>query len=266
MSGSPSRSPSGHKSKSGHDDKDSHKKKAHEDRPKRSGSGASGKASEPVFVPEKVVEGEAAPTPKPEPPKPDVVSKSPKTEAKASKDGTPRSPKGERKDDRLRTVSLTQQKAAEEKARQLTNQLSEQQQKELKEAFSIFDKNGDGGISNDELKIFLETLGQKPTDKEVSALMKEVDADGNGEIDFDEFLQMMIRQLNPEDKEDEIARVFAVFDPEKKGYIKEADLVAAFTSMGDLMSLKDVEEIIKAADKTADGHIDFKSLIKLLVS
>jgi len=176
-------------------------------------------------------------------------------------------PKTDRKDRAGPTTSIAEAKAAEEKEKLLTDQLSEQQVKELKEAFSIFDKNGDGGISIGELRIFLETLGQKPTDREVAALMKEVDSNGNGEIDFDEFLQMMVRLLKPEDKEEEVSKIFSVFDPKGRGYIKEDDLVAAFTTLGDdAMPFKDVREIIKATEKTPEGHIDYKSLIKLLCS
>lgn len=40
--------------------------------------------------------------------------------------------------------------------------------------------------------------------------------------------------------------------------------MAAFTTMGDVLSSKDVEEIVAAAERTAEGHIEFNSLVKLL--
>jgi len=189
---------------------------------------------------------------------------SPKSAGRADSRGTPRV---DRKDptERLRGGSMA--KMVEEKEKKLTTQLSEQQVAELKEAFSIFDKNGDGCISPDELRIFMETLGQKPTEKMVEALMREIDSDQDGEIDFDEFLQMMVSLLNPKDKEEEVSKIFSIFDPKGLGYIKEKDLIAAFTTIGDeAMPLKDVEEIIKAASRTVEGHIEFKSLMRLLVS
>ena len=60
----------------------------------------------------------------------------------------------------------------------------------VKEAFDFFDKDGSGSISTSELR---EALGGA-TGFELSAfdkLIKEVDSDGNGEIDFEEFKKMM---------------------------------------------------------------------------
>lgn len=62
---------------------------------------------------------------------------------------------------------------------------------ELREAFSIFDKDGNGMISADELKSALLNLGEKMDDVEIEAMMKAADLDGNGQIDYEEFIAMM---------------------------------------------------------------------------
>merc|ERR1711957_683611 len=63
--------------------------------------------------------------------------------------------------------------------------------KELRDAFSVFDDDSSGSISRAELKKLMKNLGQTLTDAELDAMMDEVDTDGDGEIDFSEFKSMM---------------------------------------------------------------------------
>jgi len=62
---------------------------------------------------------------------------------------------------------------------------------EIRKVFESFDKNGDGSISKDELKVALNALGQTPTEVELVSMIRDADKDFSGTIDFDEFTQMM---------------------------------------------------------------------------
>ena len=77
----------------------------------------------------------------------------------------------------------------------MADQLTEEQIAEFKEAFSLFDKDGDGVITTKELGTVMRSLGQNPTEAELADMINEVDADGNGTIDFPEFLSMMARKM-----------------------------------------------------------------------
>ena len=65
--------------------------------------------------------------------------------------------------------------------------------RELREAFKVFDADGSGSISKSEMKKLMKKLGQTLSDAELDAMMDEVDTDKNGEIDFEEFKNMMVR-------------------------------------------------------------------------
>uniref|UniRef100_A0A671NKR0 Calmodulin n=2 Tax=Sinocyclocheilus TaxID=75365 RepID=A0A671NKR0_9TELE len=70
---------------------------------------------------------------------------------------------------------------------------------EFKEAFSLFDKDGDGTITTKELGTVMRSLGQNPTEaelqdminEEVDEMIREADIDGDGQVNYEEFVQMM---------------------------------------------------------------------------
>merc|ERR1712063_66393 len=63
---------------------------------------------------------------------------------------------------------------------------------ELIEAFKVFDKDGDHKISNEELRRVMTQFGEKLSDEEVDEMIKEGDVDHDGEIDYAEFVKMMV--------------------------------------------------------------------------
>ncbi|KAK8381296.1 hypothetical protein O3P69_018406 [Scylla paramamosain] len=62
---------------------------------------------------------------------------------------------------------------------------------ELREAFRIYDKGGNGYITTDTLREILRELDNRLTEEELDGIIEEVDEDGSGTLDFDEFMDMM---------------------------------------------------------------------------
>ena len=65
------------------------------------------------------------------------------------------------------------------------------EEENLKAAFEVFDKDGNGYIDREELKDIMKQLGNNFTDQQISKMMEEADTDKDGKIDFGEFKQMM---------------------------------------------------------------------------
>lgn len=84
----------------------------------------------------------------------------------------------------------------------------------LQEAFSLFDKDGGGTISATEVKDVL-CSGQELDDDVWAKVVQEVDADGNGEIDFEEFCHMMQRMLMADEDSEEEAQSWLSMAPVK---------------------------------------------------
>ncbi|NXS47169.1 CAM2B protein, partial [Balaeniceps rex] len=156
---------------------------------------------------------------------------------------------------------------------------------EFKEAFSLFDKDGDGTITTKELGTVMRSLGQNPTEAELQDMINEVDADGeprlsphvplspcppahcpsvppptpgNGTIDFPEFLTMMARKMKDTDSEEEIREAFRVFDKDGNGYISAAELRHVMTNLGEKLTDEEVDEMIREADIDGDGQVNYE--------
>ncbi|XP_063954890.1 calmodulin-A-like [Lytechinus pictus] len=69
----------------------------------------------------------------------------------------------------------------------------EQDQEELKKAFQLFDKDGNGYISAAELKLAMTTLGEPLTDDEVAEMIANADIDQDGKINYGEFVEMIMQ-------------------------------------------------------------------------
>jgi len=77
-------------------------------------------------------------------------------------------------------------------ARFLIEEDEEQMRKELKEAFRFYDKEGEGFLTTDTLRGILLELEPSLDEAQLQDIIDEVDEDGSGTIDFDEFMNMMM--------------------------------------------------------------------------
>ena len=141
----------------------------------------------------------------------------------------------------------------------MEDQLSEEQISFFKEAFSLFDK--DGFIGCTELDCVLRSLGQYHTEAELQEIIFEINSDGNGTVDFSEFLTMMACKMKENNNNEEI------HDKEGNGFIPVAELNHAMTNLlGEKLTEEEVEEMIKEADSDGDGQVSYEDFKKIYLS
>merc|ERR1711976_505217 len=137
--------------------------------------------------------------------------------------------------------------------------LSDEQIAEFREAFQLFDKDGNGYISTKELGVVMRSLGQNPTENELMDMINEVDIDGRGTVDFPEFLNMMAKKIQNIDSGEEIREAFRVFDKNNSGTVSCSEIKFVMMALEDKIAMTEaeVDEMIREADSDGDGHITY---------
>ena len=143
------------------------------------------------------------------------------------------------------------------------NLISREMTKELRKCFILFDANGDGRLDKDELINGLKMAETRDDlEREVDRVMKIIDVDGNGFIEYEEFLRASLDKnkiLTPEN----VKIVFQLFDINKTGSISPSELKKV---MGQNANIdEDVwNKIIRDIDLNKDGVISFYEFDQML--
>lgn len=90
---------------------------------------------------------------------------------------------------------------------------------ELRDAFDLFDRDKSGAISLSELKQVLIALNFNPTEHLLRKVMKEMDSNRNGSVEFNEFVKVMGNIYQRKFTDDEMQRAFRCFDSDQSGQI-----------------------------------------------
>jgi len=145
--------------------------------------------------------------------------------------------------------------------------LSRQQLKELREAFRLFDKNNEGKIGVDELGEVMKTMGLDPSKEELQDIIDNADKNGNRKLDFDEFASFMVKKASvDDDRGEEMRAAFKIFDKNKDGFITRSELKSAMRKIGEKVSDKQVDGMVKEADLDKDGKVNYDEFVKVLVN
>ena len=82
-----------------------------------------------------------------------------------------------------------------EKNLQITPELNDLQRLDIKEAFDLFDQDGNESIDSNELRVALRALGFEPHKNEIKEFISAIDTDDSGTIDFNEFLNILVYKM-----------------------------------------------------------------------
>ena len=144
--------------------------------------------------------------------------------------------------------------------------LSKEEIAGMKEIFQAFDTDKSGTVTISELMDGLRKKGVDKAASDVADLVNNMDMDGNGELDYEEFIAATLSTAKMEN-DDNLARAFAYFDKDNSGYISREEVVKVIADFGLDGELEaDVNEFMEAADTNKDGKIDYDEFLAVMTA
>ena len=102
----------------------------------------------------------------------------------------------------------------------------------------------------------MQSLGFEAKNQTIYQMIADIDKDGNGSIDFEEFLDMMTAKMSDKDTKEDIQKVFNLFDDDQTGKISLRNLKRVAKELGETMTDAELLEMIERADSDGDGEIN----------
>ena len=136
---------------------------------------------------------------------------------------------------------------------------------EIKEIFDYFDSDKSGSIDASELRECLKCLGENVVDEEVIDMIAAMDCDGDGTIDYQEFLKEMKKRYGKRDVEKELMAVFNRFVQHGASFITKEGIQEVMNSIfKENMTLDDAEDMIRVVGGTK-GYVTYDEFRAIMI-
>lgn len=132
---------------------------------------------------------------------------------------------------------------------------------EIRNAFQVFDPLGTGKITSKQMGIAMRNLGHFPTEAELYDMIDEIDLDGDGEIDFYEFLQMILKRMEGLNKDENLMVAFQLFDRDEDGFISPIELRNVMYNLGERCTEEEFNDMMREIDLDNDGKISYQEFV-----
>ncbi|XP_067681355.1 uncharacterized protein [Haliotis asinina] len=147
----------------------------------------------------------------------------------------------------------------------------------LKDAFKVFDKNGDGTISAAELYEIMTQLGEVLSRAEVDEMIREADKDKNGVIDYEVYehnirlsgimnkvLSVLQVDKVPAEKLNEYQEAFQLIDKNSDGVLTLPELRSVMKLLDKDPTDEELRDMMREADEDGDGSVTFLEFVRLM--
>ena len=139
--------------------------------------------------------------------------------------------------------------------------IPEEKLQEYKEAFNMFDRNKKGTLSIVDITKIMKNFGYPMSKDEARKMISDIDSSGDGEVDFDEFVMLMEKQVH-NCGDDPVLNAFRDFDKNDDGKITNHEFRYILTHVGDnLYTDEEVDALFKECDLKEDDDLEYEEFV-----
>jgi len=145
--------------------------------------------------------------------------------------------------------------------------LDKEQVLTLKKAFDAFDSDKRGAITIETTGTILRMMGLKVSHDGLKAIVEDIDEDGSGQLEFQEFVMLSARFLVEEDEDvlkKELKEAFRIYDKERNGYISTEILKEILHELDPKLTEEELHGIIDEIDEDGSGTVDFDEFVEMM--
>ncbi|CAL4918446.1 unnamed protein product [Urochloa decumbens] len=147
--------------------------------------------------------------------------------------------------------------------RVIAEHLSVEEVEVIRDMFALMDADGDGRVTLQELKAGLKKVGSKLAEPEMELLMEAADVNGNGYLDYGEFVAITIH-LQRLSNDAHLRTAFLYFDKDSSGYIERAELADALADESGHTDDAALNNVLREVDTDKDGRISFDEFVAMM--
>jgi len=134
----------------------------------------------------------------------------------------------------------------------------------VKECFKLFDLDNSGAIDEEELKAAVRELSMHPENDDLRKMIEMVDANGDGNLQMNEFLNMMTAAADASNTDEENLNYFRTFDTDNTGFISFKNVKALATELGESMTDEELRDLVDEADRDGDGEVSMDEFLAIM--
>ena len=138
--------------------------------------------------------------------------------------------------------------------------LSNEEIEIFKACFRVFDDTGEGTISIREIRQVALKLGCVLSEDDIQDRINEIDLDGNGTLEFNEFTSAMLDKMKSK-TDDELRAAFRIYAIENPYFITSDSLRHVFGILGQQLKDEELDEMMREADFDYDGLISYDDFV-----